>query len=109
LYPTAPVNVVVPTPAVIVKALAPLSMSLKEILAPFELIVLLPANVTGLGKVKGTVPETVTFPPSEIEAGNGDGNELKVSPAKAAVLPTFAPKAIAPVPEFNVSVGGVGE
>jgi hypothetical protein len=105
--PTAPVNVVVPAPAVIVKALAPLIMSLKEILAPFELIVLLPANVTELGKVKAFAPETVTSPPSEIKAGGKEsGAVLKKSPDKAAELPTFPPRIIEPISEFNVSARG---
>jgi hypothetical protein len=62
-------------------------------------------NVSAPRKIKGLDPDTVTFPPSVIEASV----ELKVRPDKAAVLPTFPSKVIAPVPEFNVSAYGVTE
>jgi hypothetical protein len=67
---------------------------------PTEVSIMLSAvNVSALGKVKVLDPEIVTFPPSEIEAGD----ELKESPDNGSVLPTFPPKVIALVPEFNES------
>ena len=61
--PTAPVKVVDPVPPVKISAWAPLSVLLKEILALFEVIVLVPVKLTGLGKVKALAPVTVILLP----------------------------------------------
>jgi len=89
--PTAPVNVVVPVPPAIVSAEAPSSVLLKPILALFEVIVLVPVKLTGLGKVRVLAPVTVILLAIWIVFAL-----RKRRLVRALVLPTAAPKTAFP-------------
>ena len=57
--PTAPVNVVVPLPPVIVSACAPFKVEPNVMFAFVEVILLVPVTSTGTEKFSGLAPDTV--------------------------------------------------
>jgi len=85
------VNVVAPVPPAIVSALAPFSVLLKPILALFEVIVLVPVKLTGLGKVRVLAPVTVILLAIWMMLAL-----VKERLVSALVLPTAAPKTAFP-------------
>ena len=96
--PTAPVKVTVPAPAMSVSDCAPFNVLLKAMLAPFDVMTLAPAKVTGLEKANGFAPVTVILLPIEIEAAL-----VKARFVNAAVPPTAPPNVTVPTPATSVS------
>jgi hypothetical protein len=106
--PTAPVNVVVPVPPVIVKFWAPLSVLLKVTLALLEVTMLAPVKLTGLENTSGFAPDTVMLLPTWIKAALVKTKFVgaaapPTTPLKLTLPPVPARKVIAVAP-FNVPV-----
>lgn len=95
--PTAFMNLVVPEPPVMVRALAPFRVDWNVMKAFVELIVLVPVMLTGLGNVRGLAPVTVIFAPMSIRLAL-----VKTRLVRGVGDPTAPLNATTPVPATKV-------